>query len=91
MCATSDKLTIKLPERETYLANAILSTLHTWKRHHDAPYQPRAVPWIVTSEDLQQLEEWAASLWETWQRNHDMLERSGFEIIEQPSVVSSNR
>jgi hypothetical protein len=89
--ASVDRVVIRLPERETYLANAILSTLKNWKRHHGARYEGKAYtpPWYVEDCDLKQLEEFAASLWETWQRSEDRAIADGHLIKQQPSKVGS--
>lgn len=78
-----DKPTTNLPDRDTFIARGILRCLREWRAACPSPR-----PWIVTDEDLDALEEWAASLWNAWQDTHDQLERCGFVIeVEQPSRI----
>lgn len=72
-----------LPNRETHVAGAILRVLRNWKRVNDRHGQR---PWMVTDEDLRFLEEWAEKLAKTWDDTKEMFERSGLEIVEQPSA-----
>jgi len=80
----SEPKQITLPERETYLAGAILKALRKWKADNDRT--PHRL-WIVTDTDLDCLEAWAIDLWETHQKSQDALRRDGFEITFQPSSL----
>lgn len=81
------KARVTMPDRETFLANALLGALRTWKSDNDRGNSQR--PWYVTNEDLDQLEEWIAGLWEMHERQVEHLRRSGIEVIpEQPSKIN---
>lgn len=75
---------IKLPERETYIANAILGCLRKWKR------ECRPAPFYITDEDLDYLENWAAGLWNTYEGVVEIAQRSGIPIEIQPSKIKSD-
>lgn len=84
----SDTNAVTMPDRETFLANALLSALRTWKRDNDRQGNGKR-PWIVTDGDLNQLESWIADLWETHERQVQSLQASGITVApSQPSRIN---
>lgn len=78
---------IKLPNRETYLATGILRTLREWHRTYDRQCNGHGSRLPLAMMDIDQLETWCAGLLKTWDSTREMMERSGFEVIEkQPSM-----
>lgn len=81
----NDERTMRLPEPQTFIADAVLRTLRKWHDDFKAATHPTA-PWYVAQMDLDQLEQYAANLWDAWQSSKEALESAGLEIvIDQPS------
>lgn len=72
----------RLPEREAFVASAILRCLRQWQ----AAWGP--APFFLTSADLDHLESWAARLHRAWDETDACLKRDGFEVKEYPVKVT---
>ena len=53
------------PEKEPFIANAIIKCLRKWNERQGPG------PMIVTDEDIDQLEEWAKSMHESWEMTRE--------------------
>ena len=67
-----------LPEKEPFIANAILNCLRRWER--DA----KPCPFVMTLEDLDSLEEWSRTLHEHWDRAAEVYKEHGFPLRIRP-------
>lgn len=68
----------KLPEREPWIANALLKCLRRWE------LEAKPGPFIVTIEDLDYLEQWAAGLYESWKRAEQVYDENNFPWCIRP-------
>ena len=66
----------RLPDTEPSIANAIIRCLRTWKERHGP------APMIVTDADINQLEEWARELHESWERT-----KEHFNVLDIPVTI----
>ncbi len=71
----------KLPEKEPFIANAIIRTLRIWRKRN------RPAPMIVTSEDIDHLADWAADLYETYLKTEKFFEEHGFPLKKIPTQI----
>lgn len=71
-----------LPDREPFIAASIIKTLRQWKKRCDP------APLIIQDEDIDQLRDWAGELLRIWRESAECLERSGIEVVEQPSTIA---
>ena len=87
----SDERTMKLPNRETYLANWIIKTLREWRSTHRAMCNGHAPNLPLADMDIDQLEECCKRLVATWDSTSDAITRSGFHVIEQQPSIRDTR
>ena len=72
---------IGLPDKEPWLANALLNCLRRWERESGPG------PWYVTVEDLDHLTEWIKTLDASWERTREFYREHNFPYQIRPVEI----
>ena len=71
----------KLPEKEPFIANAVLRTLRIW-RERSLP-----APMYVSDEDIDALADWAADLHKKYVETEEFYREHGFPLRKIPTQI----
>ena len=75
--------TLRLPEPEAWIANAIIGCIRQWKADHE---RTRPYGWSMTHEDIDHLEKWAEELRQTWLKTSET-----FDVETYPVQISRSQ